>query len=253
MFNYKGRVVVVSGASSGLGRDMALAFAREGADVAITARRVEKLEELAKEIEELKVKALPVRCDVTDDKEIEEASKKVIETFGKVDVLVNCAGSSKGGPVESMTNDAWDFTVATYLTSVFKVTKSYLPYMIEKGYGRIINIASIYAFLGTSRNQAAYHSTKADVLGYTRAAAAELGSKGITVNAICPGFFATELTEGMFDTPEFKEQVKAIQPIARAGKCEELSPAAIFLGSEEASFVTGSSVVVDGGWSIYKY
>lgn len=253
MFDYKGRVVVVSGASSGLGRSMAIAFAKCGADVAITARRLERLEKLSKKLEGYGVKALPVRCDVTDDEEIENASKKILDTFGKVDVLVNCAGSSKGGPVGSMTNEAWDFTVATDMTSVFKVSRSYIPSMIENGYGRIINIASVYGLMGTSREQSAYHATKGGVISYTRAAACELGSKGITVNAICPGLFTTELTEDIFATDEFKKQVKLIQPIGRPGKGEELAAAAIFLGSKEASFVTGEALQVDGGWSIFKY
>lgn len=253
MFDYKGKVVVVSGASSGLGRYMAVAFAKQGADVAVSARRFERLQSLAKELESYGVRVLPVVCDVTSDEQITQAAEQVLATFGKVDVLVNCAGSSKGGSVDTMTNEAWDFTVATDLTSVFKVSRAYLPAMIAKGYGRIINISSVYGLMGTSRGQAAYHATKAGVISYTRAAAAELGSKGITVNAICPGFFRTELTEGLFDTPEFQEQVKHIQPIARAGEGDELSAAAIFLGSEEASFVTGVALPVDGGWSSFKY
>lgn len=252
MFEYKGRVVVVSGASSGLGREMALTFAKQGADVAVTARRLERLEELAKEIEAMGVKALPIRCDVTKDEDIEAAAKKVLDTFGKVDVLVNCAGSSKGGPVESMTNEAWDFTIATDLTSVFKVSRSYLPSMIERGYGRIINIASMYGLLGTNQQQVAYHATKAGVINYTRAAAAELAPKGITVNAICPGFFKTELTEATLDTKEFQQYVQLVVPMGRYGNTPELAAAAIFLGSEEASYVTGIPFPVDGGWSNTK-
>lgn len=252
MFDYKGKVVVVSGASSGLGKSMAIAFAKQGADVAVTARRVNRLEEVAKEIESYGVKALAVRCDVTDDKEIEESSKKILETFGKVDVLVNCAGSSMGGAVESMTNEAWDFTVATDMTSVFKVTRAYLPSMIEKGYGRVINIASMYGLFGTNQQQCAYHATKAGVINYTRAAAAELAPKGITVNAICPGYFETELTSATLNTKEFQDYVGLVTPMARYGNADELSPAAIFLGSEEASYVTGVALAVDGGWSSSK-
>lgn len=252
MFEYKGKVVVVSGASSGLGRAMAMAFAKQGADLAITARRIERLEAIAEEIKEMGVDCIPVSCDVTVDDQIEAAAKEVLDHYGKVDVLVNCAGSSKGGPVESMTNEAWDFTIATDLTSVFKVTRSYLPSMIEKGYGRVINIASMYGLLGTNQQEVAYHASKAGVINYTRAAAAELGPKGITVNAICPGYFHTELTADTLDSKEFQQYMDLVVPLRRYGKQEELAAAAIFLGSEEASYVTGVPFPVDGGWSNAK-
>lgn len=212
MFDYKGRVVVVSGASSGLGRQLALAYARQGADLVITARRFDRLQTLEAECKAFGVKCLSVRCDVTKDADIDAALKATLDTYGKVDVLVNVAGSSKGGSVLEMTNDAWDFTVEIDLTSVFKVTRAFGKPMVEKGYGRIINIASMYGLLGTNQQQCAYHSTKAGVINYTRAASAELASKGVTVNAICPGFFPTELTVETLESEPFKQYMAISDP-----------------------------------------
>ena len=160
MFNLKGQVAVVTGASSGLGRQMAEAFARQGANLAILARRVERLEELKARLEkEYKVKVLPVKVDVTSTSEIEAAAKAVKKEFKKVDILLNCAGSSKDKGVLEMADDEWDFTIATDLTSVFKMTRAFGKMMAEAGYGRIINIASMYGLVGnTEIHTVAYRS-----------------------------------------------------------------------------------------------
>ncbi len=252
MFDYKGRVVVVSGASSGLGRQLAKAFAKQGADLVITARRLEKLKELEAECKALGAKCISVRCDVTQDADIDAAVKATIDAYGKVDVLLNVAGSAKGGSVLEMTNEAWDFTIETDLTSVFKVSRAFGKYMVEKGYGRIINIASMYGLIGTNQQQCAYHASKAGVVNYTRAAAAELAPSGVTVNAICPGFFPTELTDAVIRSEPFVQYMNLTVPAKRAGRDGELDAAAIFLGSEEASYVTGVALPVDGGWSSAK-
>lgn len=252
MFDYSGRKVVVSGASSGIGREIALAYARLGADVAVLARRVDRLEQVAKEIEELGVKAFPIQCDVTDDEQIANACKQAKEALGKFDVLVNVAGSSKAGSVLEMTNEAWDFTIEVDLTSVFKVTREFAKDMVENGYGRIINIASMYGLLGTNQHACAYHASKAGVINYTRAAAAELGKQGVTVNSICPGYIMTELTEETMSTDDFKQYTDLTVPLGRYGETKEIAAAAAFLGSEEASYVTGVALPVDGGWSSCK-
>ena len=150
MFDLNGRVCVVSGASSGLGAQMAEGFAAQGADVVIMARRVEKLEQVAEKIRSFGKEVLSVRCDVTDTESVDAAAEAVIKKFGKVDILVNCAGSAKNAGVVTMTDDEWDFTIDTDLTSVFKVTRAFSRHMIEKKYGRIINIASMYCLLYTS-------------------------------------------------------------------------------------------------------
>ena len=250
MFDLKGRVVVVSGASSGLGVQMAKGFACQGADLVIMARRLEKLTKVAEEIRSLGVKCLPIKCDVTDTEAINKAAETAIKEYGKVDVLVNCAGSAKNAGVVNMTDDEWDFTIDTDLTSVFKVTRAFSKYMVEKKYGRIINIASMYGLVGnTAMDTVAYHSSKGGVVNFTRAVAAELAKYNITCNAICPGYFATELTIDVLKTEEFTNYMKATVPMGRYGNEGELNPAAIFLASDEAAYVTGAILPVDGGYT----
>ncbi len=252
MFDYKGRVVMVTGASSGLGMQMAKAFAKQGADLVLAARRVDRLEKLAEELKECGVKALPVECDVVNTDSINAAVEKAISEFGKIDVLVNNAGSSKAGAVNEMSDDDWNFTIDIDLTSVFKVTRAVSNHMIEKGYGRIINIASMYGLLGTNQQAGPYHAAKAGVINFSRAAAAELAPHGITVNTICPGFFDTELTNDTLETDAFKGYMEMTVPMKRPGDTGELNAGALFLGSEEASYVTGVALPIDGGWSCIK-
>lgn len=250
MFDYKGKIVVVSGASSGLGRQMALGYARQGATVVITARRVEKLEAVAEEIRALGVEALPIKCDVTDVQSVNVAAKIVKEKYGKVDVLVNCAGSAKNAGVLNMTDEDWDFTIKTDMTSLFYVTRAFANIMKENNYGRIINIASMYGMVGNmAMDTVAYHTSKGGVINFTRAVAAELAKYGITCNAICPGYFDTELTHDTLITDEFTAYMKATVPVGRYGREGELNAAAIFLGSIEASYVTGVILPVDGGYT----
>ena len=250
MFNLKGRVVVVSGASSGLGAQMAKGYAKQGADLVITARRIEKLEKLAEEIRKMGVKCLPIKCDVTNVEDVNNAAKKAEEEFGKVDVLVNCAGSAKNNGVLNMTDEEWQFTIDTDLTSVFYVTRAFANIMKKNNYGRIINIASMYGLVGNSAmDTVAYHSSKGGVVNFTRAVAAELAKYNITCNAICPGYFATELTEDTLKTEEFTNYMKATVPLGRYGKEGELNAGAIFLASDEASYVTGVILPIDGGYT----
>lgn len=250
MFDLKGRVCVISGASSGLGAQMAKGFAKQGADVAVMARRVERLEQVAEEIRALGVKAFPVRCDVTDTNSINAAADAVIAEFGKVDILVNCAGSAENAGVINMTDAEWNFTIDTDLTSVFKVTRAFAKHMVGKQYGRIINIASMYGLVGNPAiDTVAYHASKGGVVNLTRAVAAELAKYNITCNAICPGYFATELTIDTLQTEAFTSYMKTSVPLGRYGNEGELNAAAIFLGSDEASYVTGVILPVDGGYT----
>lgn len=250
MFRLDGRVVVVSGASSGLGAQMARGFAGQGADLVITARRVEKLEALAEELRAMGVKCLPLKCDVTDSAMVDEVAAAVEKEFGKVDVLVNCAGSAKNAGVLNMTNEEWDFTVATDMSSVFYVTRAFANLMKKNGYGRIINIASMYGMVGnTALDTVAYHTTKGGVINFTRAVAAELAKYNITCNAICPGYFETELTADTLKTDAFTAYMKATVPLGRYGVSGELNAGAIFLASDEASYVTGVILPIDGGYT----
>lgn len=250
MFNLKGRVVVITGASSGLGYQMANGFAKQGADLVILARRIEKLEVIAEEIRACGVKCIPVKCDVTNVKEVEEAAKKVEKEFGKIDILVNCAGSARNNGVLDMSDEEWKYTVETDLSSVFYVTRTFGKLMKKKKYGRIINIASIYGLVGNmAMDTVAYHSSKGGVVNFTRAVAAELAKYNITCNAICPGYFETELTRDTLVTEEFTNYMKTTVPLGRYGRVGELNAAAIFLASDEASYVTGVVLPVDGGYT----
>ena len=250
MFDLKGRVAVVTGASSGLGRQMSEAFAKQGADLVILARRIERLEELKSELEKYGVKVLPIKCDVTLTEDINNAAKLAEETFGHVDILVNCAGASKDAGVLDMTDEEWDFTIATDQTSVFKMTRAFANIMKKNNYGRIINIASMYGLVGnTAMSTVAYHSSKGGVVNFTRAVAAELAKYNITCNAICPGYFETELTRDVLKTEEFTAYMKQTVPMGRYGHEGELNAGAIFLASDEASYVTGVILPIDGGYT----
>jgi len=252
MFNYDGRVVVVTGASTGLGEQMAEGFAQQGANIVLVARRMEKLEIIAKKLRKYGVKCLPLQCDVTDTTQVNKMVEETIKEFGKIDVLVNNAGGDRGGTVTEMSDEDWNFVNDLNLTSVFKVTRAVSKYMVKEKYGRIINISSMYGFFGTNQTQSAYHASKAGVINYTRAAAAELAPYGITCNSICPGYFPTDLTAGHLATPKFKAYIDITVPMQRPGRDGELNSGAIFLGSEEASYVTGVALPIDGGWSNVK-
>lgn len=250
MFNLKDRVVVVTGSSSGLGRQMAKGFAGQGATLVLLARRKERLEELAKELEAKGTKVLTIQCDVTNTKQVNEAAALAEKIFGKVDVLVNCAGSVKNAGVLNMTDEEWDFTMDVDLKSVFLVTRAFANIMKKHNYGRIINIASMYGLVGnTAMDTVAYHSSKGGVVNFTRAVAAELAKYNITCNAICPGYFATELTIDTLKTDAFTAYMKATVPLGRYGNEGELNAGAIFLASDEASYVTGVILPIDGGYT----
>ena len=250
MFNLTGRVAVITGASSGLGRQMSIAFAKQGADVVVMARRVQKLEEVRKQIEEMGRKCLAIECDVTNVEDIDHAARQVEDVFGKCDILVNCAGSAKNNGVLDMTDEEWQFTMDTDLSSVFYVTRAFGNLMKKKNYGRMINIASMYGMVGNmAMGTIAYHSSMGGVINFTRAASAELAKYNITCNAICPGYFDTELTHDTLITEEFTNYMKATVPIGRYGHEGELNAGAIFLASDEASYVTGAILPIDGGYT----
>ena len=259
MFNYKGKVVAITGASSGLGKQMAEGYAKCGANLVLMARRADRLEASAKEwSEKYGVDVLPVACDVTSTESITNAVAAIDAKFGHCEVIVNDAGGERGTgtPLVDYSKEDWQYTLNLDLTSVFEVTKYFAGYMkknIEAGkqtYGRVINIASIYGLVGnTAIPTIAYHATKGAVVNFTKGAAAELAKAGITVNAICPGYFYTELTTETLNTEYFQNFANQSVPMGRYGNAGELNPAAIFLGAEESSYVTGQIVAVDGGYT----
>jgi len=250
MFDLKGRVAVVTGASSGLGVHMARALAAQGADLAILARRTDRLEAVKREIQELGVKCLTVTCDVTKEETVAAAAKAVEDEYGKIDILINNAGAGGTIPIEETTLNDWNKDINVDLTGVFLTTREFGKVMIKNRYGRIINIASMYGLVGnTALPSGAYHAAKGAVVNFTRATAAEWAKYGINTNCICPGYFATELTEETLSSDEFTAYMKMTVPLGRYGNGPELAAAAVFLAADEASYLTGAILPVDGGYT----
>lgn len=251
-FDLSGRVAIVTGCSTGLGVQMARALASQGCNIVPIARRLDKLEEVAKMLtEEFGVEALPLRCDITDTANVEEVVKTALEHFGRIDILINNAGTGAVAPAEEITDEQFANEMNIDLFGSFKVARAVAKQaMIPAKYGRIINIASMYGLVGNKIAPASpYHAAKGGVVNMTRALAAEWGKHGITCNAICPGYFLTPLTEGTLKTPWFQEYAHDAIPEERYGVEGELDTAALFLSSPASSYVTGVALPVDGGYT----
>ena len=251
-FDLTGNVAIVTGCSTGLGVQMARALANQGANIVCLARRKEKVEENAAMLEkEYGVKAIGVVCDVTDTASVEAAVDQVMEKMGRVDILINNAGTGAVAPAEQITDDQFANELNIDLFGTFKMARAVAnKAMIPQGYGRIINIASMYGLVGNKIAPASpYHAAKGGVVNLTRALACEWGEKGINVNAICPGYFETPLTKETLDSPFFQEYAKTMIPMSRYGKEGELDTAAIFLSSPMSTYVNGVILPVDGGYT----
>jgi 3-oxoacyl-[acyl-carrier protein] reductase len=238
------RVAFVTGASQGIGRACAMRLANQGAAVAVAARNQEKLNELVSEITTLGGKAAAFALDVADEEQVKSAIKAAIGQFGKIDILVNNAGITRDQLVMRMKRADWDAVLQTNLTSAYLCIQQVIPSMLKQRWGRIINISSVFGQMGQA-GQANYSASKAGLIGLTMAIARELGSRNITSNAISPGFIETAMTAVLSD--DFKQNAVKQIPLGRVGRPEDVANAVAFLASEEASYITGHVLDVNGG------
>jgi NAD(P)-dependent dehydrogenase (short-subunit alcohol dehydrogenase family) len=247
IFDLQGKTAVVIGGTTGIGHALSLGLADAGADVVASARRTEQVEQTAAEIEAKGRKTLRRTSDVQDRASLETLRDDVLKTFGKVDILVNCAGTTKRAPTIDFAEEDWDRIIDINLTGTMRGCQVFGKPMLSRGYGRIINIASLSTYVGLFE-VAAYSASKAGVGGLTKVLATEWSRQGVLVNAIAPGVFRTDLNANLLDSTERGREFKMRTPIGRFGKTEELVGAAVFLSSDAASFVSGEIIVVDGGF-----
>jgi 3-oxoacyl-[acyl-carrier protein] reductase len=244
MAGMAGRVALVTGASQGIGRACALALAEAGASIALAARNEQKLEEVAKEIQEKGGKAAVFRMDVGNEDEIKNAVKNAIAQLGKIDILVNNAGVTRDTLLLRMKRADWDAVLQTNLTGAFLCTQAVISSMLKQRWGRIINITSVFGQTGQV-GQANYAASKAGLIGFTMSMAREVASRNITVNAVAPGYIETAMTAGLSE--ELKSKVNDMIPLGRAGSDMDVAYAVRFLASEEAGYITGHVLNVNGG------
>ncbi|MCU1268876.1 MAG: 3-oxoacyl-[acyl-carrier-protein] reductase [Acidobacteriaceae bacterium] len=251
--NLNGRVAVVTGASQGIGRACALKLANYGASVALVARNQQRLNEVAREIEQhisdsggtgVPARAYVVTADIGDEEPVKAAFKSILAEFGKIDILVNNAGITRDQLVMRMKRADWDSVLATNLTSAYLCTQQAIGSMLKQRWGRIINITSIFGQMGQA-GQANYAASKAGLIGLTMAVGRELGSRNITCNAVAPGFIETAMTSALSD--ELKQNALKMIPLGRIGSPEDVANCVAFLASEEAGYITGHVLNVNGG------
>ena len=254
MFDLKDKVAVVTGASSGLGKDAAMAYAKAGANVVLLARRLDRLEEVASEIRKIGRDVLPIKVDVSDEENVKNAIKEAYHHFGHLDILLNNAGVAVRGGVDTLSVEDFDKSMNVNVKGIFLVSKYVIPYMKDNSYGRIVNIASINAVIADKNDvfiRHAYNASKAAVLGLTKGMAASYGRYNITVNAIGPGLFESEMTsETLFKSEDFLNLYNGLNPMGRPGKQGELNGTILYFSSDASSYVNGQFIVVDGGMSI---
>ena len=254
MFDLKGKFAVITGASSGLGADAALAFSQAGASVAILARRKEKLEETKAKIAKAGGHCIAISCDVSSEESVKAAVTEVLKEFGRIDILLNNAGIAVRGGVETLTEENWDKSMDTNVKGIFLMSKYIVPGMKKQGYGKIINVASVNAVVANKGDmfiRHGYNASKAAVVGLTKGMAASYAQYGITVNAVGPGLFESEMTSStLFQSDNFLKGYNALTPENRPGKKGELNGTFLYLGSDASNYTQGQLILVDGGFSI---
>ncbi|OCN05100.1 short-chain dehydrogenase [Erysipelotrichaceae bacterium MTC7] len=254
MFELNGKVAVVTGASSGLGKDAALAYAKAGANLVLLARRKEKLDEVAKEAKALGVDAITFQVDVTNEDMVKEAIEGAAKHYGHLDILLNNAGVAVRGGVDSLSVEDWDKSMDVNVKGIFLVSKYVVKEMMKQEYGKIVNIASINAVIADKADtfiRHGYNASKSAVLGLTKGMAASYGKHNITVNAIGPGLFESEMTENtLFKSNDFLNLYNSLNPMNRPGKRGELNGTILYFSSDASSYVTGQFIIVDGGMAI---
>jgi len=244
MFSLRDKVAVVTGASQGIGRETALALAAAGAKVAAAARNEEKLTALVSEISAAGGTALAVKMDVADSEQVKAGFKRVVEKFGRLDILVNNAAITRDGLALRMKQDDWDAVIRTNLTGAHLCIQQAMHTMMRARAGRIINISSVVAQTGNA-GQVNYVAAKAGIIGLTKAIAIEIASRNVTVNAVAPGFIETPMTDVLGD--QVKEELKTRIPLGRMGSARDVAAAIVFLASDEAGYITGHVLDVNGG------
>lgn len=251
-FDLTGQVAVVTGCSTGLGVQMARALAKQGANIVALARRENLVNEVAERIAaDFGVKAVGISCDITDTARVEGAVAEILRQFGRIDILINNAGTGAVAPAEEITDEQFHNELNIDLFGAFRMARAVAnAAMLPAGYGRIVNIASMYGLVGNRIAPAApYHAAKGGLVNLTRALACEWGSRGITVNCICPGYFETPLTKETLESDFFQAYAKNAIPMERYGREGELDAAAIFLASRDSAYVNGAILPVDGGYT----
>jgi len=243
----EGKIALVTGASRGLGKAMALALGEAGASLAMVSRDAVALEQAVAEVRARGAQAEGFPADVSREEQVATLREGVIARFGKLHILINNAGVNIRKPVTEFTLEEWRRVLDTNLTGAFLMVRAFLPHMRGHGYGRIINVTSTLSHVGLPL-RTAYASSKAGLLGFTRALALELAPEGITVVGISPGPFATEINRPLLEDPAVSREFIARVPLGRWGRLEEVGRLAVYLCSEEAAFITGSDILIDGGW-----
>jgi NAD(P)-dependent dehydrogenase (short-subunit alcohol dehydrogenase family) len=246
-FRLEDKIALVTGGGSGIGKTLALGFAHAGADVAVAGRRLQRLEETVREIRKLGREGLAVRTDVTKSEDVQRMVERVLERFGRIDILLNAAGINARFPAEEVPEEVWDGVLETNLKGTFLCCQAVGRVMIEGGGGRIINIGSLTSQIGIG-TIAPYSASKGGVLQLTRALAAEWARYGIRVNCIGPGYFRTEMTQALFEDKRWVRKAMDRIPMKRFGEVEDLIGVAIFLASDASDYVTGQIIYVDGGF-----